>query len=74
MNVITVKPNQSLADVVIMACGTMEGGMQLMMVNNQSISDTATTGQQYEFDATLITSDAGALQYLQQNGITVGTK
>lgn len=69
----SIQPNQSLPDMAIMACGTLEGAMAIMRANNTSLSNTAITGTTFAIpdDATV---DAGALRYLEQNEIVIGTR
>lgn len=72
---IKVLPNQSLIDVVIQACGTLEAGMQMMAANDRSISDFPAVGETLH----TINQDADekvdktTLSYLAENGIVIGT-
>lgn len=73
---ITVRPNQSMLDIVLMGCGTLEGGMQMMLANNgRSISDIPNVGDEVNLETEEIKplSDAGVLQYLRQQKIVIGT-
>jgi hypothetical protein len=81
---ITVKPNQSIEDVILMACGSVEGGMAFCALNNISISDIPGVGRLYlvpafeeNADGLLADNsnevDPGVLQYLGQNEIIIGT-
>jgi hypothetical protein len=72
---ITVKPNQSMLDVILQGCGTLEGGMQMMAVNGRSISEYPDVGDTIKVsDAqTSIQNDPAVLAYLQQNNIVIGT-
>jgi hypothetical protein len=81
---ITVKPNQSIADVILMACGTLEGGMAFCALNNISISDIPVVGTVYSvpafngnpaglLQAGADEADSGVLEYLVQNEIVIGT-
>lgn len=73
---ITVKPNQSMLDIVLMGCGTLEGGMQMMLANNgRSISDIPNVGDEVNLDIKAVKPgyDAGVLQYLQQQKMVIGT-
>ena len=68
-------PNQSMPDVILQGCGTLEGGMQMMLENNMSISDYPDVGSVFivdSIDKPLISSTE-VLQYLKQNGIIIGT-
>lgn len=73
MKTITIQPNQSLPDIAIMACGTLEGAMAVMKANNTSLSGTATTGATFVIPDDAPT-DAGALRYLEQNEVLMGTR
>jgi hypothetical protein len=71
---ITVKPNQSMEDVVIQGTGSIEAGMQFCLDNNVSLSDIPDVGSIYKIsDPALATGDKGTLNYLDQNGIIIGT-
>lgn len=74
MPTITLKPNQTLADAAIMASGTMEAAMQIMLANNQSLTDLLATGTQLDYSTAGLTTDAGSLSYLQQNSTVIGTR
>lgn len=77
MATITVLPNQSMADVIIMACGSMEGGMQFCADNNVAISDVPVVGAVYVVSDAAVAAGgsvgAGVLVYMQKRGIVVGT-
>ena len=74
MGIVTVKPNQTMCDVVIQATGSMLAAMQFCGDNGVSITDVPTVGTVYTVtDAALILGDAGVLRYLAENGIVVGT-
>jgi hypothetical protein len=75
MNTIKVMPNQSMADVILQGCGTMEGSMQMMLANNMSISDYPDVGSVLKVgnDSNTANTSAEVLQYLGQNGIIIGT-
>ena len=73
-NSIKVVPNQGLLDVILQACGTLEGGMQMMLANGRSISDYPDVGDTLHVNnQDAGKSDSGVLTYLQQNGIVIGT-
>jgi len=74
----TVKPNQSMPDVIVQATGSMEAGMQFCRDNGVSISDVPVVGTIYVVsDAAMAISgkngDADVTRYLQQNSIVIGT-
>ena len=77
MATITVLPNQSMADVIIMACGSMEAGMQFCADNNVAISDVPVVGAVYVVSDVAVAAGgsvgAGVLVYMQKRGIVVGT-
>lgn len=69
----TIKPNQSSLDMVLMACGTMEGAMQVMASNAKSITAVTAVGDEFIIpDSSTI--DNTTLSYLQQNAVVIGTK
>ncbi len=70
---ITVKPNQSVLDIVLQACGSLEGAMQIMAQNERSISQNPEIGSQYEIPAE-VTTDKNTLNYIRQNGVRIGTR
>ncbi len=74
----TVRPNQSMPDVIVQAMGSMEAGMQFCRDNSVSISDAPIVGTVYVVsDAALAISGknggAEVTKYFQQNSIAVGT-
>jgi hypothetical protein len=83
MVTITVTPNQSMADVILQAMGSLEGGMVFCSLNHVAISDTPVAGTVYlipgvsqapalvAFDSDIMV-DSGVLQYLGRNGILIG--
>lgn len=72
--VIKVLSNQSMVDVIIQACGSMEAGMVFCRDNGVSISDIPTVGTEYVVsDAALALGDRAVLVYLAQNDVVVGT-
>ena len=73
MNTIIVKPNQTLLDVIIMSCGTIECAMDFAAVNGRSISDVVTVGQTLTVPEEII-ADKAALKYISDNKIVLGTK
>src|ERR1035441_11086584 len=74
-NTIKVMPNQSMPDVILQGCGTLEGSMQMMAANGKSISDCPDVGTLIKINSEQVVTenDPGVLQYLQQNGIVIGT-
>ena len=73
MNTITTKPNETVSDLILMAYGTMECGMQFLQANNTSITATLAVGDSYNLPDGLV-GDNDVLQYLQQNEVVIGTK
>jgi len=71
MKTTVAKANQSSLDLVIMACGTMEGAMQIMAANQQSLSNNPWVYTEYVIPDDIIT-DTSTLDYLAQNKITAG--
>jgi hypothetical protein len=69
---IIAKPNQSMQDLVLMACGTMDGAIDFCLANNVRISDVPVVGRAYQVPA-VIAQDEVILTELQQNGIVIGT-
>jgi len=68
------QPNQSMYDVIIMATGSEEAGMQFCFDNAVSLTDTPTVGAEYIVsDAALLLGDAIVLNYLKSNNIVLGT-
>ncbi|MCW3120699.1 MAG: hypothetical protein JWQ38_191 [Flavipsychrobacter sp.] len=75
-NTITVKPNQSMLDVILQALGSIETGMSFCAYNNISISDTPIVGTSYKIPSTndiQLLSDQSTLKYYGENDIVVGT-
>ncbi len=73
MKTAVVQPNQSPLDAVLMACGTLEGAMQVIAANEASLTASLTAGTEYAIPAGPVT-DKFSLQYLRQNKIIIGTK
>lgn len=72
MKTAIIQQNQTVLDMIVMACGTLEGAMQVMAANNTSLSDTTYTGTVYAVPDT-VSVDKQVLDYLQQNDIHIGT-
>lgn len=70
---ISIKPNQTFLDAVLMQCGTVEAAMQLAQANDCSITDDAAVDDALQVPVSLA-EDIAAKNYLQQSGITIGTK
>lgn len=70
---ISIKPNQTFLDAVLMQCGTVEAAMQLAHANDRAITDDIVVDETLHLPGT-ITEDIVAKNYLQQSGITIGTK
>jgi len=74
MSIIKVMPNQSMLDVILQGCGSLEAGMQFCNDNGIAISDYPDVGTIYQVSADALTEgDMGVLQYLAQNGLVIGT-
>lgn len=77
MTTVTVRPNQSMLDVIIQGCGSLEAGMQFCVDNDVAISDVPGVGAVYVVsDAALAlagTAGAAVLAYLAKNNLVVGT-
>src|ERR1043165_9626948 len=69
---VTAKPNQSMQDLVIMACGTLDGAMAFCRANNVSISDVPVPGNEYVIPADIV-FDEEVLTGLWHKGIEIGT-
>ena len=74
----TVKPNQSLPDVIVQATGSMEAGMQFCRYNGVAISEVPVVGTTYivsdtSLDISRKNGGTEVLSYLQQNNIVIGT-
>lgn len=65
--------NQTLADIAIIAAGSLEALFLIAAANGTSITYDPVPGIVYAIPATLPADDY-TLQYLQQNGIQPGTK
>ncbi len=72
MKLITVLPGQTLFDVIIMACGTMEGSMAFTRANGLSISDVVAVGTEL-VRPEVIATDNVVMKYLSGNKILIGT-
>ena len=73
MKTTSIQPNQSLLDMALMACGTLEGAMHIMAANEESITADVAPGVMYIIPSD-VPSDNYSLQYLQQNNIIIGTR
>ena len=72
---IKVKPNQSFLDVILQGCGTMEAGMQIAVDNGLPLSYFPIVDSKLVIsDMAAANSNNGALKYLRQNEIVIGTK
>ena len=72
MRTAVIAPNQSLLDMALMACGTIEASMKIMAENETSITGAATTGSEFMIPDDAPT-DSFTLLYLGQNKIVIGT-
>ena len=69
-----VTPNQSLLDVILQGCGTLEAGMQVAADNGLPLSYMpAVDSEVLKTDAAGKMQNAGVLKYLVRNGILIGT-
>lgn len=71
---ITSGPNQSALDIIVLACGTLEGGMKFCAENDIPISTIPDVGTTYiipDLDDTL--SNKANLKYLREQNIKPGT-
>lgn len=70
----TVKPNQSMPDVIVQATGSMEAGMQFCNDNGVGINDIPGVNTVYTVsDAALGLGNAAVLRELAKNGTVIGT-
>ena len=70
-----VQPNQSLLDVILQGCGSLQAGMQVAADNGMALSYMPPPGSAVVVSAgALALGDPGTLQYLQQNSIVIGTR
>lgn len=68
------KPNQSMPDLVLQGCGSMDAAIQFCADNNVSLTDYPVTGNSYQVSGQASLLGAGSvLSYLDLNGITIGT-
>ena len=71
---ITSGPNQSILDLIVLACGTLEGGMKFCAENNIPISTIPDVGTTYaipDLDGAMINN--ANLKYLRAQNIKPGT-
>jgi hypothetical protein len=70
-----VQPNQSLLDVILQGCGSMQAAMQVAADNGVALSYMPLVGSSVQISgAAVALGDAGTLQYLLQNSIVIGTR
>ncbi len=73
-NPIKTMPNQSMLDIVIQACGSLEAGMQFAAENARNISDIPVPDEEFQVESINSTNtDKDVVKYLVRNGITIGT-
>lgn len=74
---ITVKPNQSMINVVVQATGSTNACMQFCRDNNVSITDLPTPGTVYVVSDAAIAkagvAGAAVVKYYAERGIVIGT-
>lgn len=69
----TIGPNQSFLDIILMQYGTVEAAMKVAAANNMSI--TGETAISDNIAAPMIgDNDVSVTNYLKHAGITIGTK
>jgi hypothetical protein len=74
MTTITVRPHQTMQDVIIVATGSLEAAVQFCWDNGVSISDTPAVGTVYIVsDAALAAGDAEVRSYYAANEVELGT-
>ncbi len=73
MTTVTVQSGQTFFDIVLMACGTMQGCMAIAAANDLSISDEVTPGQEIVIPDG-VAADFAVLKYYKDHKIIVGTK
>ena len=72
MNTIKVGVGQTIFDVVLQACGTLEGLGQVLAANDLSVSDAVAVGQVIIIPDG-VTVDTGVLAVVGNDGIEFGT-
>lgn len=70
---VTVQHNQTLLDVVVQHCGTLEATMQVMLANNRSLTDLPQPGEQLNIPDGTITNPPN-ISYYEGNNITIATR
>ena len=72
---ITVKPNQSMLDIILMSTGSLEAAIQFCKEQNVSLTDIPIVGTEYKVNRKNDNwnTDEGVTKYLDQNGIIIGT-
>lgn len=71
METVTVQPRQSMQDVILMGCGTLEGAMAFCRLNNVALSDTPVAGTVNAVPVAY--KDDKALKYMADNEVMIGT-
>lgn len=73
---ITVRPNQTMSNVVLQAVGSLEGAMQFCYDNSVAVSDEPVAGTVYVVsDAALAAAGAkgaAVLRYVAERGVVFG--
>jgi len=72
MRTLSLNNNQTYADAVIAACGTLEAAMAVMLANSTSLTANPTPGTTLTVPANA-TTDTATLQYFNRNGIVPAT-
>lgn len=73
MKTITVQHNQSMMDVIIQACGTLEEGMNFCLLNGVAITDAPTVGAVYNVPDQISSDGKATLKLLATRRIVIGT-
>lgn len=68
----TVKPNQTLADIAVMATGTMENLSAIAAANDMAVSDTPAVNAVLTIPDGL-TTDTNTLSYLGSYAVVIAT-
>ena len=70
---ITTLLNQNLLDLTLISCGSLESAMAFVTANSKGITDSIAIGDTFSIP-NVITNNPTVVQYLQQNGIVIGTQ
>lgn len=67
---ITVASRQSILDIAIQHCGSVEAAFQIALLNNLALTDELVPGQQIEIPAVV---NSSVVQYYEVNNIQPAT-